>query len=51
MKAAVIYWSGTGNTEQMAKAVAEALTQNCLRYLSLVAVLMTMMPLQEQCVL
>ena len=23
MKAAVIYWSGTGNTEQMAKAVAE----------------------------
>lgn len=23
MKAAVIYWSGTGNTEEMAKAVAE----------------------------
>ena len=23
MKAAVIYWSGTGNTEQMAAAVAE----------------------------
>lgn len=24
MKTAVIYWSGTGNTEEMAKAVAEA---------------------------
>ena len=24
MKAAVIYWSGTGNTEQMANAIAEA---------------------------
>ena len=23
MKAAVIYWSGTGNTEQMANAIAE----------------------------
>ncbi len=23
MKKAVIYWSGTGNTEEMAKAVAE----------------------------
>ena len=24
MKAAVIYWSGTGNTEQMAQAIADA---------------------------
>ena len=24
MKKAVVYWSGTGNTEAMAKAVAEA---------------------------
>ena len=24
MKTAVIYWSGTGNTEQMANAIAEA---------------------------
>lgn len=23
MKVAVIYWSGTGNTEQMAEAIAE----------------------------
>ena len=24
MKTAVIYWSGTGNTEQMAQAIADA---------------------------
>ena len=26
MKTAVIYWSGTGNTEAMARAVAEGMT-------------------------
>ena len=26
MKTAVVYWSGTGNTEAMAKAVAEGMT-------------------------
>ena len=26
MKTAVIYWSGTGNTEAMAQAVAEGMT-------------------------
>ena len=28
MKAAVIYWSGTGNTEQMAEAIAASLAAN-----------------------
>ena len=27
-KIAVVYWSGTGNTEDMAKAVAEGITAN-----------------------
>ena len=31
MKTAVIYWSGTGNTEAMAQAVAEGI---CLLYTS-----------------
>ena len=26
MKTAVIYWSGTGNTEAMARAIAEGMT-------------------------
>ena len=26
MKTAVVYWSGTGNTEAMARAVAEGMT-------------------------
>ena len=26
MKTAVVYWSGTGNTEAMAKAVADGMT-------------------------
>ena len=26
MKSAVVYWSGTGNTEAMARAVAEGMT-------------------------
>ena len=26
MKTAVVYWSGTGNTEAMAKTVAEGMT-------------------------
>ena len=26
MKSAVVYWSGTGNTEAMAQAVAEGMT-------------------------
>ena len=29
MKTAVIYWSGTGNTEAMAKAVAEGAGAEC----------------------
>lgn len=29
MKTAVIYWSGTGNTESMAKSVAEGAGANC----------------------
>ena len=29
MKTAVIYWSGTGNTESMAKAVAEGAGAEC----------------------
>ena len=31
MKAAVIYWSGTGNTEQMANAIAEAIKEELNR--------------------
>ena len=37
MKTAVIYWSGTGNTEQMASAIAEgagAELFTCLLYTS-----------------
>ena len=28
-KVAIVYWSGTGNTEQMAQAVAEANLNRC----------------------